>query len=100
MFPLDRKVARRCNRFVVIAARAPLHVRVDLEPAKHDGFGWTNLCTGRNEAALLAIVTKSALEMRRLRLAAAMAGDRPRRTGTTPRNSHSRCRHRSARAPS
>src|SRR5947207_9002292 len=29
MFPLDRKVARRCNRFVVIAARAPLHARVN-----------------------------------------------------------------------
>src|SRR5206468_5887627 len=29
MFPVDRKVARRCNRFVAIAARAPLHVRVN-----------------------------------------------------------------------
>src|SRR5437773_5058952 len=29
MFPLDRKVARRCNRFVVIAVRAPLHARVN-----------------------------------------------------------------------
>src|SRR6266404_5710697 len=29
MFPLDRKVARRCNRFVAIAARAPLRVRAN-----------------------------------------------------------------------
>src|SRR5213596_25395 len=29
MFPLDRKVVRRCNRFVVIAARAPLHARAN-----------------------------------------------------------------------
>src|SRR6266487_7164195 len=29
MFPLDRKVARHCNRFVAIAARARLHVRVN-----------------------------------------------------------------------
>src|SRR6266513_6321756 len=29
MFPVDRKVVRRCNRFVAIAARAPLHVRVN-----------------------------------------------------------------------
>src|SRR6266496_6810250 len=28
-FPLDRKVARQCNHFVVIAARAPLRVRED-----------------------------------------------------------------------
>src|SRR5438128_12492673 len=27
MFPLERKVARHCNQFVVAAARAPLHVR-------------------------------------------------------------------------
>src|SRR5437016_13808188 len=29
MFPLDRKVVRRCNRFVAIAARAPLRVRAN-----------------------------------------------------------------------
>src|SRR3954470_13810897 len=29
MFPSDRKVARRCNHFVAIAARARLHVRVN-----------------------------------------------------------------------
>src|SRR6267143_414832 len=29
MFPLDRKVVRRCNRFVVAVARAPLRVRAN-----------------------------------------------------------------------
>src|SRR5258708_32791350 len=29
MFPWDRKVARRCNRFAAIAARAPLRVRAN-----------------------------------------------------------------------
>ena len=29
MFPLDRKVVRRCNRFVVVAVRGLLHVRVN-----------------------------------------------------------------------
>src|SRR6266576_7072973 len=29
MFPVDRKVVRRCNRFVAIAARAPRHARVN-----------------------------------------------------------------------
>src|SRR6476661_2121003 len=29
MFPLDRKVVRRCNRFVASAARAPLHARAN-----------------------------------------------------------------------
>src|SRR5438876_11674192 len=29
MFPSDRTVARRCNRFVVIAARGPLHARAN-----------------------------------------------------------------------
>src|SRR6266487_506613 len=28
-FPSDRKVARHCNHFVVIAARAPLHARAN-----------------------------------------------------------------------
>src|SRR6478672_7238429 len=28
-FPLDRKVVRRCNRFVAVAARAPLHARAN-----------------------------------------------------------------------
>src|SRR5437660_12387478 len=27
--PLDRKVVRRCNRFVAIVARVPLHARVN-----------------------------------------------------------------------
>src|SRR5882757_9237093 len=29
MFPLDRKVVHRCNRFAAIAARAPLRVRAN-----------------------------------------------------------------------
>src|SRR6266567_677 len=29
MFPVDRKVARRCNQLLVIAVRARLHVRVN-----------------------------------------------------------------------
>src|SRR5437899_4500312 len=29
MFLSDRKVARRCNRFAAIAARAPLHARAN-----------------------------------------------------------------------
>src|SRR6266446_61056 len=42
--------ALRCTRAQII------------ESAEHDRFGWTNLCAGRNESALLPIVTKCALE--------------------------------------
>src|SRR5205085_7637544 len=34
MFPSDRKVARRCNHFVAIVARARLHVRVNHQVAQ------------------------------------------------------------------
>src|SRR5205809_7510805 len=33
-----------------------------VEPAKHNRFGRTNLCTRGNESALLAVVTKRAFE--------------------------------------
>src|SRR2546423_240486 len=33
-----------------------------IQSAKYDRFGWTNLCAGRNESALLSIITKCALE--------------------------------------
>src|SRR5258708_2027375 len=33
-----------------------------IKQAEHDGFGWTHLCTGGNQSALLSIVAKCALE--------------------------------------
>ncbi len=61
-FPLDRKVVRRCNRFVAIADALRSACAQIIESTKHDRFGWTNFCTRGYESALLSIVTKCALK--------------------------------------
>src|SRR5260370_40224091 len=57
-FPSDRKVVGRCTRFAAIAARAPLHVRVNRRVAQTRSIQVANLLHTRIRCVPFAYDTK------------------------------------------